>query len=75
MGFWRSGTKMLLKQERETTKAQIQREWAAAKARGQDRKPLFKAALAYLRPGFHPDERDTKALYEGYLRSIGRLEG
>jgi hypothetical protein len=75
MAFWRSGTKMLLQQERGVSKAQLRRELAAAKARGQGRMPVFKAALAYLRPGFHPDQRDTKGLYEGYLRSIGRLEG
>lgn len=75
MGFWASGTKMLLQQERGYTKAEMRREQKAARARGQDRMPLLKASLSYLKPGFHPDKRDTRGLYEGYLKAIGRLKG
>lgn len=75
MGFWSSGTKMLLRQELGYGKDQRRRERHEAHARGQDRKPLFKALLSYLKPGFHPDQQDTDGLFEDYLRKIGRLEG
>lgn len=75
MGFWTSGTKMLLRQEVGYSKEDLRRERRDAHGRGQDRMPLYKAMLSYLRPGFHPDQRDTNGLFEGYLRKIGRLEG
>jgi len=75
MGFWRSGTKMLLKQETDYSKAELERDRKAALARGQDRKALGRALLSYLRPGFHPDDNDIDGLARQYLESIGRLEG
>lgn len=77
LGFWHSGSKALLKQEkaRGYTQAELVRDRKAARARGHDRSALFRAVLSYLRPGFHPDERDTDGLAREYLSSIGRLEG
>lgn len=75
LGFWRSGTKMLIQQERGYTKQEFRRERKEARDRGQDRKALLRAVVDYLRPGFHPDDRDTSELAASYLRSIGRLEG
>lgn len=75
MGFWESGTRMLLRQEPGVTKEQLRRELEEARARGQDRMAIFRAILPYLRPGFHPDQKDTDALARRYLESIGRLEG
>lgn len=75
MGFWQASAKMLLRQERGYTRAQLLRERQQAQARGQDRMALFRAVLPYLRPGFHPDQHDTSELAARYLQSIGRLEG
>jgi uncharacterized protein len=75
MGFWHSSTKMLLAQEPGYTKAQRRREQKEARARGQDRRALLRAVLPYVRPGFHPDDIDNRALATEYLRKIGRLEG
>lgn len=75
MGFWRSSTKMLLRQEPGYTKAQARRERHEADARGQDRMALLRAVFPYLRPGFHPDQHDNSELARKYLEKIGRLEG
>ena len=74
MAFWRSATKMLLAQE-DITKQQIKAERKKAKDRGQNNLFLIGALLAYLRPGFHPDQVDNDRLAEQYLESIGRLAG
>lgn len=74
MFFWRSGARMLLAQEG-TDRKRLREEQREARARGQDRRQLFAAVLSYLRPGFHPDQRDTDAVAREYLSSIGRLEG
>lgn len=75
MGFWRSGAKMLLAQERGYTKADMRREKQEARARGQNRMPLLRAVFSYVRPGFHPDQIDNRELARAYLSKIGRLAG
>jgi hypothetical protein len=75
MGFWRSATKMLIRQEPGYTRADMRRERQEAHARGQNRMPLFWAVLSYVRPGFHPDQIDNRELAREYLSRIGRLEG
>ncbi len=75
IGFWNSGMKALLRQEKGYSREDYERERQEARERGQDREAIFQAMRSYFRPGFHPDERDTTALSEGYLREIGRLEG
>ncbi len=75
MTFWMLATRMLLRQEQGYSKAQLRAERRAARGRGQDRSVLARAMLAYMRPGFHPDDRDTDALARRYLEEIGRLDG
>ena len=75
LGFWRSGARMLIRQERGYTKAQMKREKQEARARGQNRMPLLWAVFSYVRPGFHPDDIDNRELARAYLSKIGRLEG
>jgi predicted metal-dependent hydrolase len=75
MGFWRSAAMMLIRQERGYTKADMLRERQEARARGQNRMPLFWAVFSYVRPGFHPDQIDNRELAREYLERIGRLEG
>lgn len=74
MFYWRSGTRMLLRQDG-ASRDQLRREKAEAKARGQDRRAAFRSLFRYMKPGFHPDQADTDELAREYLRSIGRLEG
>jgi len=75
MGFWRSGTKMLIEQEPGYTKAQRRREQKEARERGQNRGAIVRALLSYVRPGFHPEQIDNRELARAYLSGIGRLEG
>jgi uncharacterized protein len=75
MGFWRSSTKMLIAQEPDYTREQLRREQREARERGQNRRALLRAVLSYVRPGFHPDQIDNRALARAYLSKIGRLEG
>ena len=75
MGFWRSATMMLIRQEPGYTKADMLRERQEAHARGQNRMPLFWAVFSYVRPGFHPDQIDNRELAREYLERIGRLQG
>lgn len=75
LGFWRSGTAMLIAQEPGYTKAQRRREQQEARERGQNRMAIVRALLSYVRPGFHPEQLDNRALATEYLRKIGRLEG
>lgn len=75
MGFWRSATTMLIAQEPGYTRAQLRREQQQARARGQNRTALLRAVASYVRPGFHPDQQDNRALAREYLSAIGRLEG
>jgi predicted metal-dependent hydrolase len=75
MGFWRSASKMLIAQEPGYTKADMRRERKEARARGQNRMPVFWAVFSYVKPGFHPDQIDNRELAREYLQRIGRLEG
>ena len=81
MFFWRAGTMELLRQERARgTDLEAYAEWLRTNPRmireGQRRGQMFREAiLEYLRPGFHPDQRDDYALARGYLESIGRADG
>jgi uncharacterized protein len=75
MGFWRSSTKMLIAQEPGYTREQLRREQKEARARGQNRRAILWAVFSYVRPKFHPDQIDNRALAREYLSKIGRLEG
>lgn len=74
--FWTMGTRHLLKQERELTRARLAEERARARAMGIQRSRFLRGAFgAYLWPGFHPDDQDDRGLARDYLASIGRLAG
>ncbi len=74
-GWWRSATRMLLRQEVGYDRARRRRERAELSRLRRDRRALLRAVEAYLRPGFHPDERDDGEVGRRYLEEIGRLEG
>ena len=46
-----------------------------AERKDHTRQVLTKAVLQYLRPSFHPDDRDNYHLAEAYLTQVGRLAG
>lgn len=76
LGFWGLGLSMLLAQERRRgvglrAQAASLRDLAAVAVPIAKRVPG--AILDYLRPGFHPDQRDNEGLARSYLESIGRL--
>lgn len=77
MTFWTMATRLLLKQEKELTRAELARFRKEARAwRGRHTgKLLFGAVARYLRPDFHPDDNDNYALARTYLGRLGRLEG
>lgn len=79
--FWSAAAKDLFRQERARgTDLAAWREKARTDPvilqEEKDRAEMFRhAILEYLRPDFHPDHVDDTALAQGYLESIGRLEG
>lgn len=73
--YWQSAQRYFLKQEPGLTRAEIVRDRKAARERGHDRRRLVRSVLAYLRPGFHPDQLPLDELAREYLASVGRLEG
>ncbi len=78
---WRGAMKHLMAQEaKRGTDLEAAKTWARENphliAEDQRRGRMFKKAIRdYLRPDFHPDQKDDYALAKGYLESIGRLEG
>lgn len=76
LAWWLVATAMLMAQEdlsrgeRERWRAEAERVRLAKE--GRARADLFKRAiLDYLRPSFHPDDRDDYALAREYLTSVG----
>ncbi|MCA9604930.1 MAG: metal-dependent hydrolase, partial [Myxococcales bacterium] len=77
VGWWMVATRMLVEQEG-LTKEEIRRYRADAKrlrqqGGGLDLEVIRTAFVEYLRPGFHPDQRDDYALAKDYLASIGEV--
>jgi predicted metal-dependent hydrolase len=78
---WRAATKHLLAQEaKRGTDLAERAEWTRRNpviiAEDRRRAAMFRRAIRdYLRPDFHPDQKDDYALAKSYLESIGRLEG
>lgn len=68
--FWSAGTRHLLRQEPAVSWRRLRREQKEAARRGINRRYLARAVLDYLRPGFHPDQRDNYHLAESYLSRL-----
>lgn len=76
MVFWTIASRRLLAQE--SLPKEERRAYARAmrKERADNtRKVLVRAVLSYLRPSFHPDDRDNYHLAARYLTEVGRLAG
>lgn len=76
LGWWMVATAMLMAQENLTREER--RRWRDEGERvriaseGRERMKLFRRAiLDYLRPSFHPDDRDDYHLARDYLASVG----
>ena len=80
LAFWILGARELLRQEAAmgTDMEEHRRRAAADPTLERERKHrsvMFRKAIAdYLRPGFHPDQKNDYELARAYLESIGRLE-
>lgn len=74
-GFWVIGALWLMATDPEVTLPELARDYAKLRdAQQQSSASSMREAIGeYLRPGFHPDERDDYHLAEQYLRSVGRL--
>lgn len=76
LGWWAVATAMLLAQEDldrdERRRFRIEGERVRLASEGRARFELFRRAiLDYLRPSFHPDDRDDYHLAREYLESVG----
>lgn len=72
LGFWRSATRHLLRQESALPERQA-RARSSREARRRRRRTVLHAIGTYLRPGFHPNDVDDGQSAAAYLASIGRL--
>lgn len=73
-GFWAMATRHLVAQDG-APPDQLRRERKAARSIGQTPGFMWKAIVSYLKPGFHPNDRDNYGLARAYLEGIGRLHG
>jgi uncharacterized protein len=73
LGFWRSATRHLTRQERDLPVRDRAAQRSSLRAARRRRLAIVRRAiLDYLRPGFHPDDVDDGRSAEHYLASIGR---
>lgn len=71
-GFWAIGAAMLLLQDRGVGLARVLADRRAAQARRGEHDDVFLRGIReYLRPDFHPSQKDTDALAAAYLASAG----
>ena len=70
-GFWAAATLTLLLQERDVPRARLREDWRAARATRRQRAVFLPGIREYLRPGFHPSQKDTDRLASAYLASVG----
>jgi hypothetical protein len=76
LGWWFVGAAMLMAQEdlsrEERERHRAEAEQLQLRKEGKRRFELFESAIvAYLRPGFHPDDEDDYHLAREYLESVG----
>ena len=67
--FWVASTVMLLRQEPDATAARLRADWRASREREPD--VFVRGIREYLRPDFHPSQKDTDGLASAYLASVG----
>jgi predicted metal-dependent hydrolase len=70
-GFWVVATLMLLGQEKDLALPRLRRDWGVARERARQHGVFVKGLREYLRPGFHPSQKETDSLAAEYLASVG----
>lgn len=70
-GFWVAATVSLLLQERDLPRGRMRDEWRVARQRRKEQAVFLRGIREYLRPGFHPSQKDTDRLASAYLASAG----
>jgi predicted metal-dependent hydrolase len=70
-GFWVAATATLLLQERDLPRARLREEWRIARARRRAEPVFLPGIREYLRPGFHPSQKDVDRLAAEYLARVG----
>jgi hypothetical protein len=70
-GFWAAATAVLLWQERGVPRSQLLGDWQETREHLGKFAMFWPSVLAYLRPAFHPLERQTDGLAADYLASVG----
>ncbi len=74
--FWGSAARHLMRQDGGVDRAGMRALRRRLKAQGFDRSTIFvRCILDYLRPGFHPDQRDNRGAAAAWLEARGRLAG
>lgn len=70
-GFWMMGTAMLLAQEEKGSSVNVLKHFVHGVQSGRlGRGDMLKAFIAYLRPGFHPNDNDNFYLAKAYLDQV-----
>jgi predicted metal-dependent hydrolase len=72
-GFWIAGATMLLAQDRRLGGKRLVAEWRVVREQRQAKREgvFWRGLREYLRPDFHPLDKDTDALAAQYLASVG----
>jgi uncharacterized protein len=70
-GFWLAATVTLVLQERGVPRARLLEDWGVARSTRKERAVFLPGIREYLRPDFHPSQKDTDRLAHAYLSSVG----
>lgn len=71
LGFWVAATLMLLAQEEKLDLSRLRRDFGVAQEKTRKHGVFLRGIREYLRPGFHPSQKDTDGLAADYLAASG----
>ena len=69
-GFWIAAAAVLLRQE-SASSARLRADWRVSRERARQHGVFLRGIREYLRPGFHPSQKETDGLASTYLASVG----
>jgi hypothetical protein len=70
-GFWAMATLMLMAQDDSVPGASLRDDFAVVRQRQRKHGVFARGIREYLRPSFHPSQKDTDGLAAAYLASVG----
>jgi predicted metal-dependent hydrolase len=70
-GFWTLATVTLLREDKSLEPGRLRGDWKIAREQGREHGVFVRGILEYLRPGFHPSQKDTDRLAAAYLAGAG----